>query len=123
MVLTTGCATHYHLFSTGAVSMTHYSSEPGETLEKTGSVNEKFCLGDKAEASQTMDIGLVDEVVTRAQAASHADFIKNVDFAMEGNCIVINGEGYRLASSKGASSSTAAPDADAAPKKKKKKKK
>jgi hypothetical protein len=89
-----GCAMRTKVLDVAAVSMTKSSLNEGETLKETGPVSGQFCadtFGDKG------SIGLIDESVKMAQSQSGVDFILNAAFWNEGQCMVVEGTGAKIA--------------------------
>lgn len=83
-----------HILSAGLVSMT----ERGQTkagLKEVGKVEATYCSGDEPIVSRDGEIGLIDEVVMRAQRDSQVTYIKNAQFYSQGACVSLEGTGLR----------------------------
>lgn len=76
----TGCATRTQILSTPLVSMTETGTAPGTKLTPAGKVSSSFCIGDKVMSTNTMNVGLLDEVIFRAQQESKARYITDMQF-------------------------------------------
>lgn len=88
------CAHRVNLLSTPAVSMTENSFESTYKAKEAGAVTAKYCTGDDAQSSSskgTSQIGLMDEVIHKAQEQSGARYISNAQFFGEGSCVVLEG--------------------------------
>lgn len=93
-LLVSGCATRYSLLSTPAVSMSDAAFETGYTAKDSGAINTRYCRGDDPVSSSSKDsyqIGLMDEVIAKAQKESGARYIANAQFFSEGSCVVLEG--------------------------------
>jgi len=91
-----GCATKQQFLQTSAISMTktHLSGK----VKQMDTVEEKFCRGDASQLNSENDIvvGLVDEVVYKAQKANDADLIKDATFYYFENCVIMEGRMAKL---------------------------
>jgi len=87
------CATSRTLIlSTPAVSMTDYSFPPGTTFKASGEVESTFCQGDDAITNKgDRNVGLMDEVIYKAQQDSGARYISQAQFFTQGKCMVLEG--------------------------------
>lgn len=92
-LVSTGCgAPRFQLAAMSAVSMTQTSLQPGETLVISNKeVEATFCTGDDALVSRDSLIGLMDEASMKAQKKSNADFLMNVQYWADGDCIIVTG--------------------------------
>lgn len=87
-----GCATmRQPLLTTPAVSMTDTSTSADRKLVDLGPVESRFCYGDEAISRKGDTVGLMDEVILKAQKEKNASYIKDAKFAYEGSCIVLEG--------------------------------
>lgn len=90
----TSCAHKVKILDASAVSMTHSSIEPHQTLVEIGDVEGEFCpdtFGDKGQ------IGLLDQAISGAQKKSGADWITNASFwRNESGCISVTGTGKKI---------------------------
>ena len=92
----TACVTmRQPLLSTPAVSMTTDSVKPGHKAVDLGPVTSKYCYGEPATTKKGDSVGLMDEVVMRAQQEKKATYISNANFSYEGMCIVLEGNAMR----------------------------
>lgn len=96
LVGATSCAHKVKVLDASAVSMTHDSLKPGQTLVEIGDIESEFCpdsWNDKG------DIGLLDRAITNAQTKSGADWITNASFWRDqSGCISVTGTGKKIAS-------------------------
>jgi hypothetical protein len=92
-LLSTGCgAPRFQLAAMSAVSMTQNSLQPGETLVISNKeVEAEFCTGDDALVSRDSLVGLMDEASMKAQKKSGADYLMNVQYWADGDCIIVTG--------------------------------
>ncbi len=88
------CTSREPLMSVSMVSMTKYSFSQGN-LQEVGLVETRFCKGDPAISSTSSNVGMIDEVVLKAQKEKRADYISNVLVSREGKCIVLEGMALR----------------------------
>lgn len=103
-----GCAMRSPLMKAPVVSQTMDSIDPKAKTEDLGPVSARYCPGETPSAtSDPNDIGLLDEVIFRAQTSKDASYIRDANFMMEGNCVVLEGIAMKVAG--------AAPAAPAAP--------
>ena len=73
------CTTRTQLLSTPLVSMTEIGTAPGSKKPIAAeAVSSEYCFGDKALSTKTINIGLLDEVIFRAQQKSKARYITDV---------------------------------------------
>ena len=84
-----GCASRYALLTVPAVSMTNASFDPGGTYEDGGPVTAQYCTGDDAISSRDNNVGLIDEVVLKAQKGSGAKYLRDVTIMSDGSCVDI----------------------------------
>ncbi len=89
------CAHKVKVMNAAAVSMTHDSVRPGETLSPMGPVSGEFCPDTRNDQGS---IGLFDEAVKNAQSKSQVDFIMNASFWAAGTCISVEGDGAKVVS-------------------------
>jgi hypothetical protein len=97
------------------VSMTKKDVPNGKSLKSKGSVNEKWCAGDKPVHNEhdVDELAYMDQVIYKAQKARNADYITDARFYWIGTeCMSITGQAA-VASSGGSVASD-----DASPKKK-----
>ncbi|MSP23710.1 MAG: hypothetical protein EXR75_00810 [Myxococcales bacterium] len=89
-----GCGFQGKLLDASAVSMTHSSLEPDETLKETGEIAEEFCPSPLAVDRYT---GALDGAIAQAQKKSGADFITNASFFRNANgCIHVTGTANKI---------------------------
>ncbi len=89
-----GCAHRSQILSTPVVSMTETSSnEKIDKLQELGPVTSQYCMGDDPVSTDKSsgDIGLMDEVITKAQKEKNARYIKNATFFSQGRCVILEG--------------------------------
>ena len=80
------------LFTTEAVSSDHPSFSKEAKFTSSGPVSSMFCPGDKtSQASSDLNIGLMDEVIKKAQTESGAKYISQAQFFTQGNCLILEG--------------------------------
>jgi hypothetical protein len=97
VVAMTGCATvRQPLLSTPAVSMTQDSVPKDSKTVDLGPVESKYCYGEPALSKKADSIGLMDEVILKAQQDKKASYIANANFSYEGTCIVLEGEAMKV---------------------------
>lgn len=87
ILLLTGCVSRYAILTVPAVSMTNASFEPGATYVDAGPVTAQYCTGDDAISSSDNNIGLIDEVVLKAQKQSGAKYLRDVTIMSDGSCV------------------------------------
>ncbi len=85
------CATRQPILTTPAVSMTTANIPTDYKGKEIGPVNSRYCYGDEALTRKGDNVGLMDEVIFRAQQDSKATYITNATFFTEGKCIVLEG--------------------------------
>jgi len=92
-LVSAGCGTtRFQLASMSAVSMSQTSLQPGETLVISNKeVEAEFCTGDDALVSRDSLVGLMDEASMKAQKKSGADYLMNVQYWADGDCIIVTG--------------------------------
>lgn len=87
-----GCTLRSPLMKAPLVSATVDSVDLRAKHVELGPVSTRFCPGDPAIASSDPShVGLLDEVILKAQREKDADYIRDADFSMEGNCVVLDG--------------------------------
>lgn len=91
LLISAGCATRQPILTTPAVSMTQPSIAPDYKGKDLGPVTSRYCYGDEAQTKKGDSVGLMDEVIYRAQQDSKANYITNATFFTEGKCIVLEG--------------------------------
>ena len=97
LVMIAGCATRSPLLSTPAVSMTQDSVPKGSTAKNLGPVTSRYCYGDEATTRKGDTVGLMDEVIMKAQEEKKASYIANANFSYEGtSCIVLEGDAMKV---------------------------
>lgn len=93
-----GCAHKYSLLNTHLVSVTE--TEIDETkAKKVGDVSVRYCTGDTATAKENLDsyqVGLMDEVIHKAQEETKSSYIMDAHFKAQGNCIFLDGIAMKL---------------------------
>jgi hypothetical protein len=95
--VTTGCATaKYVELSTGAVSMTEYSLPADYKAQSIGPVEVQFCIGDKKHSrDDDSNIGLMDELILKAQTETNAKYLTNATFFTKGRCMILEATAMR----------------------------
>ncbi len=88
-LLLVGCASRYAILTVPAASMTHSSFEAGHTATEIGPVTAKFCQGDTPLSSQDHNVGLIDEVILKAEKQSEASYLKDVTILRDSSCVVV----------------------------------
>jgi len=82
-----GCSARYTILTVPAVSMTNSSfatpGTPGAKVEAT------YCQGDAPIVSKDLNVGLIDEVVMKAQQKSGATYLSDVVISRDGSCLVV----------------------------------
>ncbi|MCM2282929.1 MAG: hypothetical protein NDI61_13900 [Bdellovibrionaceae bacterium] len=91
-----GCATRYPLLSTPAVSTTEKSFVSGYKAKPVGPVNARYCMGEDSIAGKKSTIGLMDEVIARAQSETKASYISDAQFFAEGQCVILEGTAMKV---------------------------
>ena len=88
-----GCATPKTLIlSTPAVSNTSNAFEPNAKFTDGGEVKSQYCRGDASiSPGGDLNVGLMDEVISRAQKDHSAKYIANAQFFTQGNCVLLEG--------------------------------
>jgi hypothetical protein len=87
-----GCALRSPLMKAPLVSETLDSVDPSVKHQELGPVSARYCPGEDPLVSRDKSqIGMLDEVIYRAQKDKNADYIRDADFSMEGNCVVLEG--------------------------------
>ncbi len=88
-----GCATPRTLvLRAPAVSMTEISFDAGAKFSSAGAIKSRFCPGDNASTDDgDLNIGLIDELIAKAQKTSGAKYIANAQFFTQGNCMLLEG--------------------------------
>ena len=81
------------LLSTPAVSMSEASFESGKKYSPAGEIQTRYCKGEDPLSSpkSEQNVGMMDEVVYRAQKESGARYIANAQFFNQGNCMLLEG--------------------------------
>ncbi|OFZ49025.1 MAG: hypothetical protein A2381_15575 [Bdellovibrionales bacterium RIFOXYB1_FULL_37_110] len=98
LVILSSCAfQRVKVMNASAVSMTHDSLKPGQTLVESGDVKGEFCADN---LKQQGSFGLFDEAIKNAQSTNQVDFILNATFWATGNCMSVEGTGAKVASNK-----------------------
>jgi hypothetical protein len=87
VVMLSGCVSRYAILTVPAVSMTNASFEPGATYEDGGPVTAQYCTGDDSISSSDNNVGLIDEVVLKAQKESGAKYLRDVTIMSDGSCV------------------------------------
>lgn len=90
-VATIGCASRQTILTVPAVSMTHDSTPDGVHSSPAGHVEAEFCEGDDPLVSRDKNVGLIDEVVMKAQKQSGATYISDVTISQKGDCVMVEG--------------------------------
>ena len=92
LVMCSACATQRTLLTAPMVSMTDSNEAAPNSLKPAGNIESSYCYGDEPLATKNKnDIGLMDEVIFRAQQQSGAKFIQNATFIAEGKCLKLDG--------------------------------
>ena len=86
-----GCASRQALFTMPSVSMTETAPVRSKMGTELGPVSTSFCSGDQATSAKGNSVGLIDEVIAKAQKEKNASFIKNAQFFQNGSCIELEG--------------------------------
>jgi hypothetical protein len=87
--LSMGCSAHYKILSVPAMSMTVPSLPAGTAATAAGRVEAQFCTGDDAVVSKDANVGLIDEVVAKAQQKSGAQYLSDVTISGDGSCVYV----------------------------------
>ena len=96
-VLLLGCGgSRQSLVNLPAVSMSTKGMEAGATAEKIGPVSAEFCTGDDAISTTDSNVGLMDEVIARAEQQSGASYIADAQFSTKGSCIYLDGTAMKI---------------------------
>ena len=90
-----GCASQRPLFKAPMVSTTDSSVETPGHLEDLGPVTARYCPGDPPQDPTNKNIGMLDEVIGKAQSSVNARYIKDAQFYTAGNCVYLEGTALR----------------------------
>ena len=90
-----GCASQRPLFKSPMVSTTDGSVEASAHLENLGLVTAQYCPGDQPMDPDNKNIGMLDEVIAKAQSSVKARYIKDAQFYTAGNCVYLEGTALR----------------------------
>jgi hypothetical protein len=71
--------------------MSRIGFKVGSKARELGPVRERFCQGDPASTEAQGSAGLIDEVVLKAQAKTHATYIGQANFMSDGACVELTG--------------------------------
>jgi hypothetical protein len=96
--LVSGCAGRcesYLLVQMPAVSMGMRASQ-GQRATAIGPVNVKFCYGEPPLVSQDATVGLMDEVIAKAEKQTGASYIADARFTDSCGCMILEGTAMRL---------------------------
>jgi hypothetical protein len=94
-LLLTSCASMQPLMSAPAVSMSRTSVAPGTKSQEIGPVSARYCRGDDATTGSGSTVGLLDEVIRKAETSSKASYIGQASFQYDGTCIELEGVAMR----------------------------
>jgi len=85
-----GCSTpRYPILTVPAVSMTRASTDEVSSAKAAGKVEAEFCTGDDPISSKDQNVGLIDEVIMKAQKQSGAEYLTDVVISTSGKCVMI----------------------------------
>ncbi|MFO1527101.1 MAG: hypothetical protein U1F16_14135 [Turneriella sp.] len=90
-LLTVGCLSmKTKVLTAPVVSMKQSDvAKPGQVI---GPVNSKYCAGDETIGDQDSNIGLMDQVILKAEKEHKATYIKDAQFFTDGgNCMMLEG--------------------------------
>jgi len=94
MLPLTGCLTDRDLIvSFPVASMTQASVPQGQAVTDGKEGNVKFCQGDKAISTKEVTVGVLDELIARAEHQSKSKFIRDVQLfrsAGSANCFELD---------------------------------
>ena len=98
LFLAAGCARRVPLVGVPAASMKTKYLKKGSDGEEIGPVKAEFCEGDDSITSDDSDyqVGLMDEALAKAEKESGADYLKDVQFFSDGDCVSVEGTGMRV---------------------------
>jgi hypothetical protein len=92
LLTNSGCALRSPLMKAPLASVTVDSVDPTIKHQDLGPVEAKYCPGDEPLAStDKSNIGMLDEVIFRAQKDKGASYIREANFMTEGSCVVVEG--------------------------------
>ena len=83
-----GCCSPTPIFQAPVVSMTRANMS---SLKEGDSVSAKWCTGDDPVTGKSSTLGMMDEVIMKAQKKAHADAITNARFIQECSCLTVKG--------------------------------
>lgn len=85
-----GCAARYALLTVPAISMTQPSFEPTHKGAQGSRIEATYCQGEAPISSHDNNVGLIDEVVLKAQKQSGASYLSDVTIFRDGQCVVVD---------------------------------
>ena len=98
VLLAFGCSYRVPLVGVPAASMKTKYLDEGATSTEIGPAKGQFCEGDDSITSDDDDynVGLMDEALAKAEKDSGADYLKDVQFFSDGDCVFVEGTAMKI---------------------------